>query len=680
MKTIFNNKINHLLFQRGKSNQKDKKEFFNKYYKYRDNVFLDEKFDIKQYLDNAKSKYVFNSLDKNQKNSNNNSTELLSNLNNSKFDNNNNSKKIINGSKPFRLNLSVSNNKKPKLDLPSISMNTSKNSYSNIYIPKTKYLGVKTTYNSNNYKNTIFNQEINTRYDKYNTSHDNEENNFFNIIKTVKLIKSKEKNFDFKSYLKKTKNCVDKKNALIALNSDKVLRDYQKFLKANESEDISISTFITERKEVSLNNLLIKLMNLETDKLQKKEKKISKELKKETKNIENEEHKLDEYTNNQKIECKKIETTLVDLITKHENLIKEEQELMLDVKVKEFEIYKLLINMNLYRYFAKFTNTVLDGDPSRFDKQLLPDYHEFDKIDLEPIIEEVINNYSDLKVEDKIKKVDRKKSNLMGLNNNDNKDKKYMIKYKEEGYFLYNPEFLYHKYNEIEGNILRLLTAKERFIIKKLKREKQNNEAFAYLRDRCKDLQNEYNSLKSLYNIEKKKYENDLIEKGVSDTDENIIETNNMLKDLFMCAIEVLENTVLALSKLNKTHFEIKLYNDNNFEDLVKHGMTIIQNLESNLNILFKEIRDERKEDRNTFEKVIKGIKIFYKIERQKVFEKNLIEENKIQRMKMFEKQNNIRLTSRKDEPPYYKNKPKKIVIDYEAIRKEENKDLINFL
>jgi len=680
MKTIFNDKINHLLFPRDKLNQKDKKDFFNKYYKHMDNVFLDEKFDIKQYLDNAKSKYIFNSLDKKEKNSNNNSTELLSNLNNSKFDNKNISKKIINGTKPFRLNLSVSNKKKPKLDLPSISMNTSKNSNSNIYKPKTKYLGVKTTYNSNNHKNTILNQEINTRYDKYNSSHDNEENNFFNVIKTVKLIKSKEKNFDFKSYLKKTKNCLDKKNALIALNSDKVLKDYQKFLKANESEDIPISTFITERKEVSLNNLLIKLMNIETDKLQKKEKKISKELKKETKNIENEELKLDEYTNNQKMECKKIETTLVDLITKHENLIKEEQELMLDVKVKEFEIYKLLINMNLYRYFAKFTNTVLDGDPSRFDKQLLPDYHEFDKIDLEPIIEEVINNYSDLKVEDKIKKVDRRKSNLMGLNNNDNKDKKYMIKYKEEGYFLYNPEFLYHKYNEIEGNILRLLTAKERFIIKKLKREKQNNEAFAYLRDRCKDLQNEYNSLKSLYNIEKKKYENDLIEKGVSDTDENIIETNNMLKDLFMCAIEVLENTVLTLSKLNKTHFEIKLYNDNNFEDLVKHGMTIIQNLESNLNILFKEIRDERKEDRNTFEKVIKGIKIFYKIERQKVFEKNLIEENKIQRMKMFEKQNNIRLTSRKDEPPYYKNKPKKIVIDYEAIRKEENKDLINFL
>ena len=190
------------------------------------------------------------------------------------------------------------------------------------------------------------------------------------------------------------------------------IHSFKKFLKANESEDIPISTFITERKEISLNNLLIKLMNIETDKLQKKEKKISKELKKETKNIENEEHKLDEYRNNQKIECKKIETTLVDLITKHENLIKEEQELMLDVKVKEFEIYKLLININLYRYFAKFCNTVLDGDPSRFEKQLLPDYHEFDKIDLEPIIEEVIKNYGDIKV-DRIPRAEKRHTSIL---------------------------------------------------------------------------------------------------------------------------------------------------------------------------------------------------------------------------------------------------------------------------
>ena len=82
---------------------------------------------------------------------------------------------------------------------------------------------------------------------------------------------------------------------------------------------------------------------------------------------------------------------------------------MLEVKVKEFEIYKLLIKINLYRYYAKFSNTILDGDPSRFNKPILPENHEFEKIDLEPIIDDVINNYWNIKGEDKIRK-DRRRT------------------------------------------------------------------------------------------------------------------------------------------------------------------------------------------------------------------------------------------------------------------------------
>ena len=44
---------------------------------------------------------------------------------------------------------------------------------------------------------------------------------------------------------------------------------------------------------------------------------------------------------------------------------------------------------------------------------------------------------------------------------------------------------------------LRLLTTKEKLIIKKIKREKQSNEALSYLIDRCKDLQNELDRLQS---------------------------------------------------------------------------------------------------------------------------------------------------------------------------------------
>ena len=655
------------------------KEINNSYFNSRDMMLTDKKFDINNFLNNTKTKYIFNSFGNKRRNNENNLFKHSSYINKSKILNHtqkNSSKKLNNG-----LNLSSTSKKNLELNLPSISMNSCKSSFSNIYKPKEKYLGEMTNYNISKFKSTNVTPRINNRYSNYKTIQEKEEDlNYFNVIKTIKYIKSKEKNFDFKSYLNKTKDITQRKNALIALNSDKVLNNYYKSFKAKESEDIPISIFLTQRKEVSINNLLIKLMNSESNKLQKQEQKLTKELQKDMSDINNEELKLNEYTNNQKIECKKIETTLANLITKHENLIKEEQSLLLDVKIKEFEIYKLLIDINLYRYFAKFSNTVLDGDPSKFNKQILPDYHDFDKIDLEPIIEEVLTNYSNIKVYDKLLKP--RKTNRLSISNNSKKEQKneqkHEIKYKEEGYFLYNPEFLYHKYNEIEGNILRLLTKKEKLIIKKLKREKQNNEAFSYLIDRCNDLKIEYDNICSLYNREKTKYESDLVERTGSH-DISLNETKYLITDLFSYIVEVFENTVSTLAKMNNNNYQHYIFDDNNFDDLVKHGKFVMRNLENNLNIILKEIRDERKDDRKTFEKVIKDIKIFYKMERQNLFEKNLLNENKMKRLKMLQKQNNIKIIPRRDEPPYFKGRPKKVEIDYDAIKKEEDKELIYY-
>ena len=125
---------------------------------------------------------------------------------------------------------------------------------------------------------------------------------------------------------------------------------------------------------------------------------------------------------------------MAEIIAKHDNLKKEEKELMLDIKIKEFEIYKLLININLFRYFAKFSNTVLDGDPSRFEKPLLPDNHEFDKIDLEPIIEEVIKNYWDVKI-DKIPRSEKRHTSIIKNTFTQKRENVNKIKYKQEGYF-----------------------------------------------------------------------------------------------------------------------------------------------------------------------------------------------------------------------------------------------------
>ena len=663
MRNSFNIKNNSKNSFNKNSNKKNKKEILKQILILRQKDFSDSKFDIKQFLDNEKTKYIFNTLDKKEKNLTNKSTYNLTKQNSF-------------GSKSFGKMLAKSSDKKQKLNLPSLSMNISKNSISNIYEPKTKYFGSNTNYNLNVLK--TINPKINT---SYNRSSNKNKDNFFNVIKTVKSIKLKEKNFDFQSYLKETKNITEKKNALIALDSDKILVNYKKNKKIKETEDIPISTFITQRKEISVNNLLIKLINKESNKFQKQEKKMERELKKDINHIDFEKKKLEEYSNNQKLECKQLEYTLAEIIAKHDNLKKEEKELMLDIKIKEFEIYKLLININLFRYFAKFSNTVLDGDPSRFEKPLLPDNHEFDKIDLEPIIEEVIKNYWDVKI-DKIPRSEKRHTSIIKNTFAQKRENVNKIKYKQEGYFLYNPEFLYHKYNEFEGNILRLLTKKERLIVKKLNREKQSNEALSYLIDRCNDIQNEYNSLYNLYISEKKKYENDLKEKRNSHYDVDVLETNKMIKDLYLCIIELLEEPLLSICKINKRNFEKIEYifkNKINFDELVRYGRHLLENFEINLNILLKEIRDERKEDKQTFEKVIKGIKIFYKIKRQNVFEKNKENENKIKLLEIFDKQNEIKLIPRRDEPPYYKNKGKKVEIDYDAIRKEEDKDLINY-
>ena len=214
MQKTFNNNSNYSKFFDKSQNKNDKEEMYDSdSFKFKKDIFNESKFDINQYLENAKNKYILNLFDKKEKNLSKNSAD-------------NSTKQTSFGSKTFKMNLSMSYKKPPTLNLPSLSMNLSNYSNSNIYKPKTNYIGMNTDYSLRTYK--MAKPKINSRYK--NSSHKNEEN-FFNVIKTIKKIKSKEKNFDFQLYLNKTKNNIEKKNALIALESDKVLNNFKKKIK-----------------------------------------------------------------------------------------------------------------------------------------------------------------------------------------------------------------------------------------------------------------------------------------------------------------------------------------------------------------------------------------------------------------------------------------------------------------
>ena len=704
--------INSNKYATRKTSPSTQTESLNKLVYLGETMISDKKFDIKEYLNTAENHFKNNHKVKSKlKGLINYSTDYLnykyekpnkySTFSNDKFYRNNiitnykNKNESFNEKKNNSLNKDIIKSKIPNLHLFSLSIDKNKSIRKNIANnkkkDKIKYLSTFSNYKLNNKNNkSRISERYNNMFDEneniikiitnengkningnknendYKYNNEDDDKKLFKIEKAVKEIKKNiKKSFDCNQYLDKIKNFYDKKNVLAAIDSDLVLNNYKTKHKKLKDVDIPISIFITQNKEISINNLLIKIINKESDKLVKKEQKLSKNLKSDIYNVENEEKKLEEYSDLQKMACKKIEMTLTELQKKNRSLMGEEKKYRLDVKLKEYEIYKILNQMNLYRFYAKFANQMLDGDASRFEKPIISEDAEFDKINFEPIIKEVLDNYSSMI------KFDSKKEK-----NDTNKLIKY---YKEEGYFLYDPELVYHKYNEMEGNILRLLKTKEKLILKIKKRQKQNNEAFSYLVDRCKILQQEYDEINNYYNEENQKYLNYLQNNGSTHINVNIHEKNNLIQDLYMSVIDVLEPTVVKISKLNNREFNpVDLKDLSHFDEIVDYGQKVLENVEINLNCLLIKMKNDEKNDKKIFDKVIYGIKIDYKLLRQSQFFKNRKEKEINQRNKIIEKATKIILKSKKSEPPYYNSKAnKKEEISVNIVQKEEDKELM---
>ena len=667
-------------------------------------MIVDKKFDIKHYLETAENQFI-NGRRKHLKNLINFSTDYL-NFKSAKpqifssYTNNNFYHNTINANTKFRndsfndfrknhLTLNTLENKMPNINKYSLSMNRINNSLSNLNNNKMRYLNNYSNSNTNinksknnksntnyRYKNmfdenkinikTINNEDNNKNGNDDDLDDDEEDKKLFKIEKLVKEIKkNRNKCFDFNKYIENIKNIYEKKNALIALDSDKVLYQYKVKKKKTQEKETPITTFITENKEISIKNLLIKVINKESDKLVKKERKLSKDLKSNKYHLENDEKKFTEYSDLQKLECKKIEMTLAKLQKRNRDLMAEEKKYKLEVKIKEYEIYKILVQMNIFRFYAKFANQILDGDATRFQNPIISDDVEFDKIDFEPIIKEVLDNYSSMK------KFDTKKDK-----NDNNKMLKY---YKEEGYFLYDPELVYHKYNEMEGNILRLLTSKEKLITKIKKRQKQINDALSYLIDRCSILQQEYDELKKIYNEENKKYINYIKSNGSTHIDVNINEKNNLIKELYMSVIDTFEPIIKKINKMNNREFNLFDRRDLVlFDEIIKYGQKILESIEINLNCFLLKMKEDEKNDKKIFDKVIYGIKTDYKLMRQSLFFKNKKKQQDEQTIKVIEKAKKIVIKSKKSEPPYYNSRiNKKEEIDYGLIKREEDKELM---
>ena len=80
-------------------------------------------------------------------------------------------------------------------------------------------------------------------------------------------------------------------------------------------------TFITDSKEISVNNVLINLLKTESGRLENKEQNVLKAFKEENENFKRDQNNFEEYSETQKQACKEIEQVLLDITKKNRELL-----------------------------------------------------------------------------------------------------------------------------------------------------------------------------------------------------------------------------------------------------------------------------------------------------------------------------------------------------------------------
>jgi len=512
--------------------------------------------------------------------------------------------------------------------------------------------------------NFINNRNIfNTKYSPTQTN----ESESFNVFKAVKNIKKSlyfPKIVNEKTPRKKsiTRNIypqnieplpVTFKDKYIStvFDSTKVLDNYNSRKELELDADNDLKSFPLKTKTVALKNVLIGLINKETTKLSEKEKILKAKNEKNQKILLTELKEFDEFTEKQKQYCKNLETF-------HENLQKQ-NELLIDELLK-YKIYKknftdetqkTLEQIESLRNYALFVHKALEKDTSRYEKSIFPDYKE-EKLDeydknMEKVKSKVLNNYQIFW------------------------DKQYKDKLKNELKFLNNTDSMYFKFNEIEGNIMRLIDEYSNIENEIEKEKKYNQEILDYLQERYNDTMEEYKSYEENYLMEKNLM-NNLTEKENELNSEYI----ELIGDLFLAIVNVFGR--FDKKKFNTSTLLKEKINKDNVDNFLKNGHRILRDMEDFLNSKLLDIESYKVNDTQFFNKFMNYTKKRMKEEQIIQFKKNKMNSLIGKNNKIINKANKAPFILRKTEAPYHSPKKKvKTLINFDLIKKIEDEELL---
>ena len=499
----------------------------------------------------------------------------------------------------------------------------------------------------------------------------NKDKNSINILKTIKAIRNnnlvlkrnnnplltmkKDINNDNIAYESKFENIVFDANKLLNKHNFK-----ENDLKINDN----MNSFIDQNKELCLNNLLIKLIKKKNKNLKENFEIRNKEVEKFKTTLTNDEKDFETYIIKQKNLYYKTSDLLNQIHIKNYNLIRIFYEMKSKSRILEDEIFKMIEQIESLRIYAKFVTKVLGGNDKLFDGDLIPDYENLTKLDINTLVKKVYDKYGNLLKKHKLSMTSNSYYTINNIEKNNNEEINSQDETIEEidVDLLNDPLFMVRKFKDIEERILFFVEKSDIFTKYANKEYDFNEQTIKELKLRIIKLNQELEySKKSLNDYKNIVYQN------VTQNNENQ-EFYSLIKDLCINIFNNFQkgNIIEKEQKDNNKSIDIFELNDD-----VSKCINILVKREEQINNYINNLETYEKTDRKLFYEIMNNWKNELKFMNQNKNKENLnIGDNK-KYLKIYEKFNKIIIKSKKSEPPYYK-------IKKEVIIKEDPKDIIN--
>ena len=483
----------------------------------------------------------------------------------------------------------------------------------------------------NNYSVNSYRQK---NKDKTNNNRNERNDIKYNISSIIKNIKKKNS-----SYVSKTEGnyfndrlSYNKKNFNVILDINNILNKHLKNEEWNLKErEEKYKDFIERKKGVCTNNVMIKLMKEQREKLKNKGIKYLHKFTEQNELINEDEKIFEQMKIELKRDSKIIEDYYYKLFDNHRLLLYLRENFKEQVRKTEYEIMKIIYEIDELRLYAKFVNYIYGYDTSVYEKTVVNNDHTKSPMSSETLVNNILKNYKHFLTDEHNKIINS-----------------------------IDPDIILNEMRLIEDRILLNLKMREQEY-EELKKNKKNNRNILHnIEDKKKQLENEYYYYK-------KELDDMTIHSKINLEEDLFLITKDLC--LFILEQYCQDKKTIKRFKSNLNLFEIS--------DLTEKSIKLLLKNETKLETYMKLMEKYDKEDKNIFGAMLNKRKEETIRDKTNTAKKNIKMKRILEKIEIEKNINKVYFIKKKAEPIIPRKKKIAIKIDPKIIRAQENKELI---